>query len=179
MLNRISLALCISLMAIPTLAMRVVAQPAKGESIILRTKETVTSRRFSVDYPNHWMVTQNNDDYVIIYNQPPPDVTITDETPPYMIKTDVTVQPNSLREAILGFGSEPYDIQRIEIVTVNGRPGLRLWEESQGGDFPNSLITYIPINNREIASIASFYSRENQAAEDAIIQMHNTLRVLY
>ncbi|MBD1919260.1 MULTISPECIES: hypothetical protein [Cyanophyceae] len=55
----------------PTCAVQAIAQPAKEESIIFRTKETVASQRFSVDYPDHWSVTQNYNDYVIIYNQRP------------------------------------------------------------------------------------------------------------
>jgi hypothetical protein len=130
-----------SLMGILIGPIEAIAQPEKGESIIFRTKETVTSQRFSVDYPDHWSVTQNDNDYVIIYNQRPAGVTTTGATSLYLIKTDVSIQPNSLRDAILGIGDEPEDIQRIELVEIN------------------------------------FYSSENQAAEDAIIQMHNTLRV--
>lgn len=175
--SRVSLALCVSLMVIPTCAMQAIAQPAKGESIIFRTKETVTSQRFSVDYPDHWSITQNDNDYVIIHNQRPAGVTTTGATSQYLIKTDVSIQPHSLRDAILGIGNEPEDIQRIELVEISGQSGLRVWEESEGWDFPNSLITYVPIGDREVAYIVSFYSPENQAAEDAIIQMHNTLRV--
>lgn len=177
MLSRTSLALCMSLIVFPACAMQAIAQSAKRESIVFRTKETVTSQRFSVDYPDHWIVTQNDNNYVIIYNQRPPDVTTTVETSPYLIKTDVSIQPHSLREAILGIGNEPEDIQQIELVEINGQPGLRVWEESEGWDFPNSLITYIPISDREVAYIVSFYSPENQAAEDAIIQMQNTFKL--
>ncbi|MBE9156182.1 hypothetical protein IQ265_04960 [Nodosilinea sp. LEGE 06152] len=158
--------------------MQAIAQPTKGESIDFRTKETVTSQRFSVDYPDHWIVTQNYNDYIIIYNQRSSGVATANGTSPYLIKTDIAIQPHSLRDAILGIGNEPEDIQRIELVEINGQPGLRVWEESEGWDFPNTLITYVPIGDREIAYIVSFYSSENQAAEDAIIQMHNTLRVL-
>lgn len=89
----------------------------------------------------------------------------------------IALQPHSLREAILAIGNEPENIQRIELVEINGQPGLRVWEESEGWDFPNSLITYVPIGDREIACVVSFYNPENQTAEDAIIQMHNTLRI--
>ncbi|MEP0926376.1 MULTISPECIES: hypothetical protein, partial [Cyanophyceae] len=114
--------------------------------------------------------------HLLLTNQCPGSTT-TGATSPYLIKTDVSVQPHSLRDAILGIGDEPENIQRIELVEINGQSGLRVWEESEGWDFPNSLITYVPIGDREIAYIVSFYSSENQAAEDAIIQMHNTLRL--
>ncbi|NMF84675.1 PsbP-related protein [Nodosilinea sp. P-1105] len=174
---KILLASSLAFLAVPALSTAALPRLTSGQNVTTTTKATVTTRRFSVNYPDHWMVTQINSDYVMIYNRPPLDVTTTDETSPYEIKTDITIQPNSLREAILGFGSEPNDIQRIEIVTVNGRPGLRIWQESEGWAFSNSLATYIPVNDQEIASIVSFYERENQAAEETIIQMHNTLRL--
>lgn len=176
MLRGITLALCLSLISIPTFAINVAAHPAKGESAGIRVKATVTTQRFSVSYPDHWMVTRRDGDFVIIYNQRPPEMG-GGEAPPYMIKTDVSFQPTSLREALADYTRDPERVRKIEEVTVNGRLGVRIWEESEGWDFRNSLITYIPVSDREVAYVISFYSLENQYAEQAIIQMQNTFKL--
>jgi hypothetical protein len=173
---RILLACSLALITVPSIS--VVASPlwAVEQNVAASVKATVITRRFSIDYPDHWIVTSNRNDSVIIYNQPPSRIG-GDVAPPYMIKTDISVQPGSLREALRPYENEPGRVRRIEEVTINGRPGIRIWEESEGWAFRNAIATYIPISRSEVAHITSFYSRENRAAEQAIVQMQNTFKL--
>lgn len=136
-----------------------------------------TTSRFTITYPDHWLETSNNNrDYVIIYNQPPPAFG-GQEAPPYMIKTDVGLQNISLRQALQIYRDEPGRVRQIQEVTVNGRLGVRVWESSEGWDFPDSIITYIPMSDSAVIYAISFYSRQNQYAEPAILGVHNSLQV--
>lgn len=175
-MSRIFFALGLSLIGISAPAAETIARSPQTVSSFSSVKETVTSRRFSVDYPDHWILTQNSEEYVIIYNQRPSQAS-TGEAPPYMIKSDVSILRTCLREALLAYEDEPEQVQRIEAVTVSGRSGVRVWVESEGWDFPNSLTTFVPLSESEVVHISSFYSPENHAAEDAILQMHDTLRL--
>lgn len=150
------------------------SQPQLGCALTAMTQRVATTDRFSLSYPNHWMVTQNSDNYVMIYNQTPPTVG-GDVAPTYLIKTDASFMTTTLREAIQPYHDEPERIRQIEEVVVNGRLGVRIWEASDGWDFPNTLITYIPISDQEVAYVASYYSLENQFAEAAILQVHDSL----
>jgi hypothetical protein len=176
MQQRIALLFSLSFLGIPALAAETLPSIPHHQNVTAHIKATVTTLRFSIDYPDHWIVTDNRNDYVIIYNQSPPQMG-GGEAPPYMIKTDISVQQTSLREALSTYENEPDRVRRIEEVTINGRLGVRVWGESEGWAFPNSLITYIPVSDREVAYVISFYSPENQAAERAIIQMQNTFKV--
>ena len=173
---KILLASSLAFLAVPVLSTAALPRLTSGQNVTTTAKATVTTRRFSINYPDHWIVTDNRNDYVVIYNQQPP-ATGGGEAPPYMIKTDISIQPISLREALRIYEDEPERVKRVEEVTINGRLGVRIWEESEGWDFPNSLITYIPVSHSEVASVVSFYGAENQAAERAIIQMHNTFKL--
>lgn len=151
-----------------------IAQPHLGCALTVTTQGVAATERFSLTYPNHWMVTRNSNNYVIIYNQTPPQVG-GNIASPYLIKTDASFMETSLREAIQPYHDEPGRVRRIEEVVVNGRLGVRIWEASEGWDFPNTLITYVPVSDQEIAFVASYYSLENQFAEAAILRLHDSL----
>lgn len=140
------------------------------------TKRISTTSRFTITYPDHWIETQNSRDYVIIYNQQSQRVGGGLFTSLYMIKTDVSLQNMSLRQALQSHRDNPRSVNRTEEVTVNGRLGVRLWlyEDLTGTD---SIVTYIPLSESTLVYIVSFYYKENQFAEPAILQVHNSLRI--
>lgn len=140
-------------------------------------KGVSSTPRFTIAYPDHWFEYSNNQrDYVIIYNQRPPE-TYRETAPPYLIKTDASIQTMSLREALQGYRDQPGRARRIEEVTINGRLAVRVWEDSEGWAFPNVLITYIPLGEAEVFTIASYYSRQNPYAEAAILRVQDSVQV--
>ncbi|MFH7242309.1 MAG: hypothetical protein ACHWZW_05600 [Spirulina sp.] len=174
----ISLSLLTSVPVAPAANRIGLAAEATGQnSDIAITKGISTTPRFTVAYPDHWFEYSNNQrDYVIIYNQRPTEA-YSETAPPYLIKTDLSIQNTSLRDALQMYRDEPGRARRIEEVTINGRLGVRVWEDSQGWAFPNVLITYIPLDDREVLTIASYYSRQNQDAEAAILRVHDSVQL--
>ncbi|OKH48311.1 hypothetical protein NIES30_09750 [Phormidium tenue NIES-30] len=60
----------LALLVTPALGTGALLLPTPGQGVAAAVKATVTTRQFSIDYPDHWIVTSNSNDYVIIYNQP-------------------------------------------------------------------------------------------------------------
>ncbi|WP_198805267.1 hypothetical protein [Leptolyngbya sp. BL0902] len=146
-------------------------------NLVASIQGTSSTPRFTVTYPDHWFEYSNNQrDYVIIYNQRTSGA-YRETAPPYLIKTDASIQSTSLREALQVYRDQPGRARRIEEVVINGRLAVRVWEDSEGWAFPNVLITYIPTGEAEVFTIASYYSRQNQYAEAAILQVHASVQL--
>ncbi len=144
---------------------------------VATTKGISTTPRFTVTYPDHWIEYSNNQtDYVIIYNQRIPAIH-GGTAPPYLIKTDLFIQNADLRDILQADQEEPSPTRRAEVVTVNGRPGVRVWEATPGLDFPHLLATYLPMGNGEVFTIVSYYSCQNQYAEAAILRLHDSVQL--
>jgi hypothetical protein len=138
-------------------------------------ERTVNTSQFSLHYPDHWIISSASDDYIIIYNQEPPQIG-GGVAPLYMIKTDVSIRSGA-------FENFPYPSRggiqktvRVQNLTLDGQEALRIWYENDG-DFQNTIVTYIRLNSFETASIASYYSTENQAAEAAIEGVHDSFKL--
>lgn len=154
-----------------------IADPQPQADLVAMTKGVSITPRFTVTYPDHWFEYSNNQrDYVIIYNQWTSGA-YSETAPPYLIKTDVSLQNTSLREALQIYRDQPGRARRIEEVVVNGRLAVRVREGSSGWAFPNVLITYIPLGDREVFTIASYYSRQNQYAEATILRVHDSVQL--
>jgi hypothetical protein len=154
-----------------------IAAPPPQADLVAMTKGISATPRFTVTYPDHWFEYSNNQrDYVIIYNQRTSGA-YSETAPPYLIKTDASLQNTSLREALQIYRDQPGRARRIEEVVINGRLGVRAWEDSEGWAFPNVLITYIPTGDAEVFTIASYYSRQNQYAEAAILRVHDSVQL--
>jgi len=134
----------------------------------VKLSEMFVAPRYTITYPDHWVDYPSSYDRnsLIIYNQEQPAIH-TGVAPLYMIKTNINI---SLEEDLeMGVIAE-----KIEQVIVDGRVGVRIWAETES-DFPNVISTLIPISDWEVISISSFYSLENQYAESAILQVHDSL----
>jgi len=146
---------------------------------------TLTTRRFSITYPPHWVVIDSSDTGLILMNQTPPTFG-GGVAPPFMIKTDVAFVPLPLESVLpvteVGVQASEFDqdliaYQRVERRVVDGISSVQIWAESRG-DFPNSITTYIAVNPTETAYVVSFYNAENSFAEAAIVPMQESFRVL-
>jgi PsbP-like protein len=142
----------------------------------LSTKErAVNTSQFSLHYPDHWIISSVSGDYIIIYNQEPPQIG-GGEAPLYMIKTDASISPESFENFPYPSRGGTQKTIRVQNLTIDGQEALRIWYENDG-DFQNTIVTYIRLNNFETASIASYYSVENQAAEAAIEAVHDSFKL--
>ncbi|MBD1911113.1 MULTISPECIES: PsbP-related protein [unclassified Leptolyngbya] len=167
-----------------SLPMGPTTQVSAPANLLTTTKAQVSTQRFSITYPDHWMITQQSTDFLIIFNQPL--IPGGGYAPPYMIKTDIGIQPFPMEESLRGresgermpseFGETPVS-RRMETVVVNEREAVRVWQDG-GETFRNIVITYIPVSDRETAYLSSFYNVQNQAAEAAILQVHNSFEFL-
>jgi len=182
--RNVILAIALSLTPMPIASVGAITPLRWAQNSSAWAKAFVSTEWFSVTYPDHWMITSQSPDFVMIFNQQP--LAGGGEAPPYMIKTDIGIQPISLEEILQGMevGEQvPPDFvegpisRRIEMVVVAGRDAARVWEEG-GETFPNSVVTYVPMNDQETAYVASFYNIQNQAAESAILQLHNSFELL-
>ena len=174
-----SLGLLISLLLVapmwPDIA---TASPPLGQRA--ESKGVSTTSRFTITYPDHWIEASNHQSAVVIYNQQPPAVGGGVFSSLYVIKTDAQVENMSLREALQGYrdGSSQSQVRRIEEVTINGRLGVRLWLIlAEEWDIGHSIVTYIPVSDRAVIYVVSYYYEENQFAEPAILQVHDSLRL--
>ena len=170
------LAIALTILTAPVPSIHAATQTIQAISPANATKAQASTRRFSITYPDHWILIERSDDSLMIYNQPP---LPGGAAPPYMIKTMAAILPRSLRDTLQPdeYDAE-YTISRyVEEVVINGRLAVRVWVESNG-DFQNSVTTYFPLNDRETAYIISYYSTENQAAEPAIIRVHGSFELL-
>jgi|GEM_PF-1919243 len=172
----IMLAIALTSLTAHALSVNAATQTVQDVRSSNATKAEASTHRFSITYPDHWMLIEQSDDSLMIYNQPP---LPGGAAPPYMIKTTAGILPVSLGEALQPDEyDEEYTIsQYVEEVVVNGRLAVRVWNESRG-DFRNSVVTYFPLNDRETAYIISFYSTENEAAEPAILWVHGSFELL-
>lgn len=152
------------------------ASPPLGQ--MAESKGVSTTSRFTITYPDHWIEASNNQGSVVIYNQQFQEVGSSIFPSLYMIKTDANLQNISLRQALQSHRdrSSQDQVRRTEEVTINGRLGVRLWLY-EDLTMSNSIVTYIPVSDRAVIHVASFYYEENQFAEPAILQVHDSLQV--
>ncbi|WP_338463078.1 hypothetical protein VZH09_13870 (plasmid) [Synechococcus elongatus IITB7] len=148
----------------------------------LIAQRQVSSSRFSVTYPNTWIVSQNSNNYVIVANQRMGRGG--GQAPPFLIKTDISIVSLSeihpdYRSVISGaLNGNTRLFSRWQSVNISGYIGVRIWEFTDPlGDFPDAIRTFIPINNQEILIATSYYSAVNRSAPSAIVQLHNSIRI--
>jgi hypothetical protein len=153
--------------AYPNLPMAQIAQASEN---------TINTRWFSVRYPAHWIISSVTDDYLILFNQQPPERG-GGEAPPFMIKTDITLISTPLENVTTPSSRYEETILRVERLTINGQQAIRVWKES-GHAFSHAITTYVYYNAQQTASITSFYNAQNTAAEAAIESVHNSFRLL-
>ena len=163
----------------------VISEEAPVPSNPASADSTLTTRRFSITYPQHWVVVDSSDTGLILMNQPPPAIGGA-PAPPFLIKTDVAFVPLPL-EAVVPVteaGVQPSEFdhdlityRRVERRVVDGVSIVQIWAESRG-DFPNSITTYIAASPTETAYVVSFYNAENSFAEDAILPIQASFRLI-
>lgn len=142
----------------------------------------LNTRRFSIRYPSHWIVSNVDESTFILYNQQPPRLG-GGEAPPYMIKTTAGFASGSFEELIAQQSRTsrrgmPERVIKQQQFRVNGKPALRVWTEI-GDNFTHSIITYVRYDSRETAYIVSYYNDVNTDAEPIILQVHNLLDFRY
>lgn len=158
-------------------------QQQQARDSTTRRFEIFSNRKFSIRYPVNWIVYDQSRDYLILYNQRPPQRG-GGVAPPFVIKTDVAFLPGGF-ENYASPKSHNSDIRRnpdIQIVrtqrlTINGRQAIREW--INGGDaFSNSIITYIQYSNEETAIVISYYNSPNRKSAEPIIQeIHASFKI--
>jgi hypothetical protein len=116
-------------------------------------------------------------DPLIIYNQEPPRLG-GGIAPPFMIKTDINVIPGRINEiSKLDPRASRKRTVKVQRITISGQPAIREWWDEGELSFPNGITTYIPTQGNETIALFSFYNPRNQAAESAILRLHNTMKL--
>ena len=94
-----------------------------------------------------------------------------------MIRLNAIVLSQDIEAAIR---PNPRGMKRIilktEYLTINGKKAVRQYEESEG-DFPNTLITSVQIDQYQSATIVIYYTKTNPYAEKFIDQINSSVSV--
>ncbi|MBD2078449.1 PsbP-related protein [Leptolyngbya sp. FACHB-17] len=145
-------------------------------STIKSSEKTFSTRRFSVRFPDRWIVGQGSG-RVTLYNQQRPKRG-GGGAPPFLIKTEIYIVPGRIDETSESSNRRATNrTVKVQKLTINGQAASRQWWDEGEFDFPNGVITYIPLKSNETAILASFYSPENRDAESAIVRLHNSFKL--
>jgi hypothetical protein len=155
---------------------RTVLDYACRTSQISKTIEKqLSTQRYSVRYPSKWFVYDLDTDRPSIYNQPQLK-TGGQGSPPFMIKTEVFMNPSGIDQLLQNPRRDGSTITKTQKVVINKRQAFRQWFVG-AWDFDKGIVSFIPISNGETAMVASYYNSKNEAAETAIYRIHNSFEL--
>lgn len=133
------------------------------------SEKLFSTRKFSIRYPANWVIQDQGEANLIVYNQRPAQRG-GGVAPAFMVKTDVTFAPGGFENYNPPQQRNPdIEVVRTQKLTINGRQAVRLW--TVGGDaFSNAIVTFIQYSDQETAIVVSFYNSPNRKSAEPLIQ---------
>ncbi|HLP92326.1 MAG TPA: hypothetical protein VK184_27505 [Nostocaceae cyanobacterium] len=173
-----NLVLSIALLASPLIYQISKTSPATAETLEKNAnskfKTYTIKNAFAISYPTKWQVYRNDTYYIYITSQTP---RYSEIWPDNFIKTDVSIQPESLETSLknhLSNISEDKLLKR-EKIRINNREAYRI--SSTDGEV-NTIVTFVKYPQNKTASIASFHAPSNSKILPTIYKIHNSFKVL-